>query len=321
MHAALAITVAVLLAGASANAFDYNHQAHWGGACKSWSVWQSPVDLNSASKVKYKWLRRPITFRGSCTFSSSANIRMDSAQHGLLVNSDWLCTMDDPRNKQSYMIEQIRYHTPAEHVIRSQIQRAAVEQHIVLRNIRTGGLLVIAVLFDEGETEQSHTSAALDLIFNYAVPHAGNPSVIDLLPSDSGEFLGYRGSLTTPPCNESVQWIVMKQVVKIDRGLVLQLRALMRDAAGKPYTNARDLQPLDGRRVTMYRAPKAKATELDTQEHNGRKALLAVATCMIFAAIATVLYVKRETAEPNYEGEEDEERTEMVPQPRTYGTV
>jgi hypothetical protein len=40
--------------------------------------------------------------------------------------------------------------------------------------------------------------------------------VKQLLPSDHSSFR-YMGSLTTPPCTENVQWIVMKQTIEMSK--------------------------------------------------------------------------------------------------------
>lgn len=45
-------------------------------------------------------------------------------------------------------------------------------------------------------------------------------SVSFLLPSNRNEFYRYSGSLTTPPCTESVTWIVLKHGLLIGRNQV-----------------------------------------------------------------------------------------------------
>lgn len=46
-------------------------------------------------------------------------------------------------------------------------------------------------------------------------------SVSFLLPSNRNEFYRYSGSLTTPPCTESVTWVILKHGLLIGRNQVI----------------------------------------------------------------------------------------------------
>jgi len=75
-----------------------------------------------------------------------------------------------------------------------------------------------------------------------------------LLPSPNGEYANYNGSLTTPGCNEAVQWILFKEPIQISASQMEAFRALL-DAAEEPMVdNYRPTQPLNGRQVNFYTA-------------------------------------------------------------------
>ena len=64
-----------------------------------------------------------------------------------------------------------------------------------------------------------------------------------LLPKSTRHF-AYPGSLTTPPCSEEVQWIVMLDEDAVSKPEVASFQA-------KYAKNARPVQPLKGRTVAI----------------------------------------------------------------------
>ena len=67
--------------------------------------------------------------------------------------------------------------------------------------------------------------------------------VSTLLPGDRNYYT-FAGSLTTPPCSESVTWFVLKNPVQATTGQF--------DAFGKLYPmNARPVQPVNGRVIKV----------------------------------------------------------------------
>ena len=54
------------------------------------------------------------------------------------------------------------------------------------------------------------------------MPVPGGFSIHDLLGGELGPFYRYSGSLTTPPCAESVVWTVYKEPLSISQDQVSQ---------------------------------------------------------------------------------------------------
>lgn len=48
----------------------------------------------------------------------------------------------------------------------------------------------------------------------------GSFGILDFLPDDLESFYVYNGSLTTPPCNETVRWIIFKRVHELSEDQV-----------------------------------------------------------------------------------------------------
>ncbi|KAJ6652436.1 hypothetical protein lerEdw1_011554 [Lerista edwardsae] len=131
---------------------------------------------------------------------------------------------------------------------------------------RADGLAVLGVFLEVGETENpayDHLLAHLEDI-EYAeqkMPIAPF-SVRELLPAHLGRFFRYKGSLTTPPCAQSVLWTVFEQPAHISAGQLEKLQKSVhatRSGVSPPELledNFRRPQPLN-RRVVFSSFPVA----------------------------------------------------------------
>ena len=68
---------------------------------------------------------------------------------------------------------------------------------------------------------------------------------------DSAYFY-YKGSLTTPECNEVVSWIVMEEPIFISSTQLATLRSLTEKNGSPMVDNFRPVQPLNGRVIKKY---------------------------------------------------------------------
>ena len=69
-------------------------------------------------------------------------------------------------------------------------------------------------------------------------------NIVNILPTNTHHYM-YKGSLTTPPCSEGVQWILLKEPVQISA----DQRKQFADIIGE---NARPVQPTRERNVVEY---------------------------------------------------------------------
>lgn len=149
--------------------------------------------------------------------------------HGIQVNvadAGGFATAD-----HRYDLLQFHFHTPAEHLLQG--RRFPLEAHFVHR--RDDGLLgVIGVFVQEGAANPV-LQAVLDELAGRRGAAASLP-IANLLPRDR-DYYRYAGSLTTPPCTETVDWFVMNQPITASRDQIATLVRLYAD-------NARPVQPL-----------------------------------------------------------------------------
>jgi len=149
---------------------------------------------------------------------------------------------------RSYQFLQAHFHDPSEHHIDG--VSYAMEMHLVHKSSE-GKLLVIGVLAQEGE-EQKELARAGDWVEKQVghrmlqsgeeVAGAYQFHLMKILPKNRKHFYAYDGSLTTPPCTEGVQWIVLKEPIELSKA---QIDRFMR--AYGPI--ARPVQPLRNREI------------------------------------------------------------------------
>jgi len=116
------------------------------------------------------------------------------------------------------------------------------------------GLAVIGVFLKLGD-EPNKAIEALDFDAISTVDSVGiyldgaitNPR--NFMPADMERFWTYNGSLTTPPCLESVKWIVMAEPITVSAEQLARFRNVC-DHTGNPIKcNCRPTMPLNDRTV------------------------------------------------------------------------
>jgi carbonic anhydrase len=137
-----------------------------------------------------------------------------------------------------YDVAQFHYHAPSEHTVNGESFPAEI--HIVHKNA-DGNLAVVGILLKEG----SESNAFAPFINNLP---ASETEVKDAgVKVDAAGFLPevqttyrYDGSLTTPPCSEGVQWLVMTTPVELSSEQLNTLGSIFE-------LNNRPVQPLGER--------------------------------------------------------------------------
>ncbi|XP_028327228.1 carbonic anhydrase 14 isoform X2 [Gouania willdenowi] len=119
------------------------------------------------------------------------------------------------------------------------------------------GLAVLGILIVTGE----ETNPGFNNILNYLsrIRHAKQSAFIPafdvqtLLPKDLGRYYRYNGSLTTPPCYQSVMWTLFNERVQISKAQLLKMETLLYSSTAEEpdrmllQDNYRATQPLNHR--------------------------------------------------------------------------
>ena len=147
-------------------------------------------------------------------------------------------------NNENFQLKQIHFHEASEHTING--VRYPLEMHMV-HVTKNNKIAVLAVMVQEGKSSEPFI-----FLENYLPVKIGETKLINsnfdvnLNLPENNEYYTYSGSLTTPPCTESVSWYIFKSPITISLKQVKQLQELM------PLNNYRNEQPLNGRIVKHF---------------------------------------------------------------------
>jgi carbonic anhydrase len=206
----------------------------WGGLRAEFTLCssgqrQSPIDIREGIAVDLE----PIRFN----YQSSAFGVVDNG-HTVQVNVA-------PGNfielaGRRFELQQFHFHRPSEERIDG--RQFDMVAHLVHKDSE-GKLAVVAVLLDRGSVQPVVQSVwnNLPLEKHQETKARVTIDLAQLLPSDR-RYYTYMGSLTTPPCSEGVQWVVMRHPVAVS--------AEQLEIFSRMYPmNARPLQAASGRRI------------------------------------------------------------------------
>lgn len=231
--------------GAAAAGHDKPHWGYvgdeaperWGGLSEEWKLCsqgmqQSPIDISTAT----------------VTTLSDISVHYQPAPLSVVNNGHTIQVNYAPGSYinvagKRYDLLQFHFHSPSEHTIGG--KRFDMVAHLVHKNTE-GKLGVIGVKMETGD---SHP--AIKTVFDNLPKSAGDKvektdvtiNAADLLPGDL-RYFNYVGSLTTPPCSEGVNWMVLATPVKVSAEQVNTFRTLF-------PISARPVQPVNGRVVTL----------------------------------------------------------------------
>ncbi len=226
----LALLATVAFLGASEAHWDYDKHgpAHWGEFSETCSKGkeQSPIDIQN---VQTKPLPEKYVLKLDEDRHTIAQV-VDNG-HSIKITPDK--GGDLYIDGEKFQLLQFHYHGLSENTVDG--KHFDLEMHMVHQN-KDGKLAVIGVFYTEGKN-----NPALDNILGN-VGEKIRIDPVDILPADIQHYYHWKGSLTTPPCSENVEWFLMRTPVEASKDQIAALR--------KYYNhNYRPTQPLNGRAV------------------------------------------------------------------------
>ncbi|XP_017343009.2 carbonic anhydrase 6 [Ictalurus punctatus] len=126
---------------------------------------------------------------------------------------------------------------------------------------KSDGLAVLAFFYEDGHFENTYYSDFINNLEN--VKYAGQSmnistlNVRSMLPENLAHFFRYEGSLTTPPCYESILWTVFDTPITLSHNQIRKLESTLMDLENKTLWNDyRMAQPLNDRVVESSFLPR-----------------------------------------------------------------
>lgn len=192
---------------------------------------QSPIDITRSQRQALP----PLQFA-----YPSAPLRVANDGHTLRVRFKQGSVLQI--GSQTYTLQQFHFHTPGGDRIAG--EEFPMVAHL-LHKSTSGQLLALAVMFRTGPQDHPLFNTLLPLVPNKPdgdhVHQDISLSASALLPTQRG-YYRYSGSLTSAPCTEGVDWIVMKQALEISAKQLALYKSTFAN-------NARGVQPLHQRHV------------------------------------------------------------------------
>ena len=224
----------------------------WGKLSAKWKECaagrsQSPIDIAKTSNAKLPALKAEFRPAELKIIHHEHMADVVNTGHSIQVNY----TEGDKLKlgNEEFELLQYHFHSPSEHTVRG--KHYPMEMHMVHRSADKK-LAVVGVFIEEGATNPAFDSVWSNLPEARGVEHHLPNVKVDvnqLLPQKTNTYR-YSGSLTTPPCSEDVQWVIMTTPIQMSASQIEKFRNILKG-------NNRPPQPLYSRAVVTERASES----------------------------------------------------------------
>ena len=251
----------VFVVARSSSDFSYYDQNLWSGECNTGQR-QSPINIDT-NRVECRAYLKPLllsheyyTYISGTWENTGHTVKFTPANH---IKAYMLTPVG------TYKLVQVHIHwgqsqrVGSEHLVQG--HSADFELHFVHKKVgavdqtaRDYNAVLSVRGYGTSAAPWTHTLNQLNTIHieDYGYKSIVTINLSSLLPTNPFlDYFYYEGSLTTPDCNERVQWFVVKNTISVPLGYLENLRRI-RDKNGYPVTfNYRGSHNYNGRIVTQ----------------------------------------------------------------------
>jgi carbonic anhydrase len=151
----------------------------------------------------------------------------------------------------TFDLAQFHFHSPSEHTLHG--RHDALELHAVFADAKSSRKVVVAQLFTVGRSNPFLEQLLAKGLPAKAGEHVAGPARVNVADAfaDLAHYYTYEGSLTTPPCSETVTWFVLQHEAQLSQEQARAFHAALGD-------DARPVQGLNHRTVRVTSTAGAK---------------------------------------------------------------
>lgn len=164
---------------------------------------QSPIDIVAPIKsqlppIKFNWAKGADTI-----VNNGHSIQLNFAPGSTLMVGD-----------KKFNLVQVHFHRPSEHMVAG--KSFPMEAHFVHAAESGSGLAVVGVLMSTGKPNAAFAKIVATMPANEGPPVKADPGFNPngMLPKKLS-YYRYSGSLTTPPCSETVEWLLLTTPITV----------------------------------------------------------------------------------------------------------
>ena len=193
---------------------------------------ESPINIETDKPIKA--LLTPLTFNyaaAPATVVNTGHTIQANVKRGNFFSV----------NGSRFQLMQFHFHHLSEHHIDGNAYD--MELHLVNQDSASGNLAVVGVFLRQGaaNAELAKVFNNLPATKNQEIVLTENINLVNLLPTNR-QYYTYTGSLTTPPCTQGVDWVILKTPLELSADQISAFTML--------YNNdARPVQSLNNRQV------------------------------------------------------------------------
>jgi carbonic anhydrase len=224
----------------------------WSSMDPAWAlcaqgVAQSPIDLTNAAPIELQDVVIDTPSESEVAVRNQRGV-VDALDNGHTIQINTKDGATLTVGAKTYALVQFHFHAPSEHTLDG--RHLPMEMHFV-HQAQDGALAVLGVLVEQGGENLgiaplwAQLTEAAGTETKIRVPKAYADQLF--IGEESGMY-HYKGSLTTPPCSEGVQWYIRKTPTQLSKEQIAAFTAVYNH-------NNRPVQPLGDRSLYLDASP------------------------------------------------------------------